>query len=199
MYPNNFVDLEQLVLQMEDVLMSLFVNGSESFQAQVQRALQDLDPSAMLYHGRVHLDPTVPYMGHRRGHELLRRLVQSGFRIEIVQGSASMCDPTYKHGGKTGSRVRWNPGQVAMLPTSRGLQQCPGCIALGHELGHADQLIRGIHHSADLYPARGSRGFSLRLELLNIRGHYEGPDRDTNAVTENDLRRELRLPIRSYY
>ncbi len=179
--------------------MSLFASGAEDFQGQVQRALQLLDPSAMLYHGRVHLDTTVPYTGHSRGHELLSRLVRSGYRVEISRGSRSVCDPTYKHGGRTGSTVRWNPAQVAMLPTSRGLQQCPSCIALGHELGHADQMIRGIHSSADLYPARGSRGFSMRLELLNILGVNVGSDRDPRAVTENDLRRELLVPTRTFY
>jgi hypothetical protein len=179
--------------------MSLFVSGADTFVSRVQRALQQLDPSAMVYHNRIYLDETVPYTGHGQGHELLRRLVQSGYRVDIAHGNRSVCDPTYKHGGRTGSTVRWNPAQIAMLPTSRGVTQCPSCIALGHELGHADQMIRGVHSAADLYPARSRFGFSMRLELLNIRGYNTGSDRDPHAVTENHLRRELRVPDRTYY
>lgn len=46
--------------------MSLFVSGADTFISQVQRALQQLDPSAMVYHNRIYLDETVPDTGHGR-------------------------------------------------------------------------------------------------------------------------------------
>ena len=172
---------------MEVSVMPLYVNGSSSFQDQVRGALEHLDPSIEIYDGRVGFDPTMSPGSHTRGHELLRRLIQSGYRVEIVQGSSSRCEPAYPRGGRTGSRVYWCPGQVP--------SNAPACfcIALGHELGHADQFLNGIVYPADLYSSGSSSvGFSMRVEMLNITGRHMS---ETWAgVTENQLRQEHRPP-----
>lgn len=161
----------------------LSVDGSPNFQLNVRHALEHLDPSAELINGTVSFDPGIGCAGHQRGHELLRRLVQSAFRVVIVEGPTSKCVPTNRQVGRCGSQVIWRPGQ---MPSN-----APACfcIGLGHELGHADQLIRGIVGSSDLFPARGgSGGFSLRLEMLNITGRFGSETWD--GITENQLRQE---------
>lgn len=161
----------------------LMVNGSESFQRQVRTALEHLDPSAEVINRRVYFDSSIGIASHQRGHELLRRLVQSGYDVTIVQGDRSLCDATYKNGQQTGSTVIWRPGEEP--------SNAPACfcIALGHELGHADQFIHGLVGPADLYPARrASSGLSPRIEWLNITGRYSHETWD--GITENQLRHE---------
>ncbi|MBI4529239.1 MAG: hypothetical protein HY695_36030 [Deltaproteobacteria bacterium] len=161
----------------------LHVDGSPEFVGQVRGALEHIDPTAMVMDRAVCFDTGRSFERHPRGHELLRRLVESGYRVVIIRGTSSRCEPTYPNGMRTGSTVVWNFGQV---PTN-----APACfcIGLGHELGHADQLIRGVVGAADLYPAGGgSSGFSMRLEMLNITGRYGVETWD--GVTENQLRDE---------
>lgn len=132
-----------------------------------------------------------------RGVELVRRLVQSCYRIDISKttGRNNRCDPTYRHGGKTGSTVYWNPQHTDPVA---GVV-CPTYIVLAHELGHADQFVRGIIGPSDLYPARGRRGFSLRIENLNIFGRHIGADTDDKGITENMLRDEHNVTLRPSY
>ena len=174
--------------------MPLYVSGSSAFRERVRGLLTHLDPGIhVAADGCVSWgdwDPTLasgPRMAPRRkSHELIRALIQSGYRIGIEEtSSASECVPAHRSAGNTGSTIRWNPSQT--LPHAPA---CP-CILLGHELCHAHQLIRGAISGSEYY---GGRRAQFRYEMLNITGQYGSESAGPAAITENDLRAE-HIPV----
>jgi hypothetical protein len=131
-------------------------------------------------------------MSHPNGYELLRRLVTSEKQVFIqkITDSRNRCVPTHNNGEATGSTVYWNPEHDDPVA---GVE-CPPYIALGHELAHADQLIRGIVNAADL-SGRADPQRRARAEWLNVTG-TSGSSSDEDAITENDLRADNNLARR---
>ena len=148
-------------------------------EPRVEYAPRDHASSAVVF------DPTMtssrPY-GRPRTRFLISSLITSPYLIQIEETSGgSECVPPRGYTGCTGSVVKWNPSQtLAPAPACR-------CIYLGHELCHANQLIRGLLHPSERF---GGQPAKMRYEMLTITGRYGRDQAHRDAVTENELRRE---------
>ena len=98
------------------------------------------------------------------------------------------------------------------VPTENGYEQTPDRILLGHELIHADRINRGAAAMLtvplpDAYYAKEKKTSLEDIFTIGLKGkegdwHYDGEDivnQDVDTITENDLRRECNLSLRTGY
>lgn len=91
-------------------------------------------------------------------------------------------------GAGTGSTVHYNPERTQIGDGSEPWMTRPPEVGLGHELVHAEQAAQGQQHPGETDGTRNRERQAVGL-----------PPYEDNAHTENNLRRDMGEPERTYY
>lgn len=188
-------------------------DGDETYQAEVLKALKELDPTASIdtKTGEVTVGKKAA-KGHEKGHELLKRIISNdkGHKVVITdkyftrENSFNFADPTDKasaeiQGKGSGSIIGWHKDNETTVPviSKEGkviMERSIPHISLGHELIHAERAIRGVgKRRLGLVNYEGLDKIRVRepreeAETIGVGGFNKPGD-----ITENDLRKELKL------
>jgi hypothetical protein len=153
--------------------------GRPRFMALVENALETIDSRPI-------------------GAGLLRSIANDGphFKYKVVISDARVSDVPphaqwFDHGSTAG--IFWDPFS-AWHP--RSVWEVPGFVVLAHELIHARRILLGTEST-------NPRTSELQTVGLSINGRTEGitPNdrRGFGSITENDIRAEHGLPLRTSY
>jgi hypothetical protein len=128
------------------------------------------------------------------GKATLDAIAASGQGVTIVSGqdNASAPDDPYsvEHGNPSDTKVDYNPDRldIYVVCGNKGCVACPPQLNLGHELIHAARW------------ARGGATTDHATEEKSVIGPPYGPkDKNPHWPTENGLRGDLNLPVRTNY
>jgi uncharacterized protein RhaS with RHS repeats len=104
-----------------------------------------------------------------RGALLIHRLIVSKnlHRIEESRrGNGTVPQGPSRNGVGDGSKISFNPNRnTTLLPDDKGSYITPAYVQLGHELGHADTMDRGMQSDQDLPRTPGTTPPSERQAM----------------------------------
>jgi hypothetical protein len=168
------------------------VAGSSRFQEKVERSLTQIDRT-------------------ETGRKLFSGITQTGRRVTIVPSpdgknhsrpldrEDAYEDPVDGARGRgTSATVLFNPDKTTLGSGTEAWQRRPAYVGLFHELVHAWDYTHG-----KLAPGRTNGIKNDELAAVGLPYDDDGdpstPKVLPNRVTENDLRREVGLPLRKAY